>query len=125
MGYVDGMTTESLLDLLEAMKLADEAIKQSYDHAPDEWKLKAENTVRSLAHTRKQFTTDDVWEKLAEAGFAVPPEPRALGGVIRQIAKEGLIFATNAYAKSLRPVCHTRPIRIWESRVFANANIIG
>jgi hypothetical protein len=79
---------------------------------PD-WYNQAEIAVQRLIHEGNYFTTDDVWERLKDCEFTTP-EPRALGSVIRQYAKDRAIVSTGMYRKSTRPECHRRPLAVWK-----------
>jgi hypothetical protein len=76
------------------------------------WYSQAETAVQKLIHRGAYFTTDDVWELLKDCGYTTP-EPRALGAVIRQFAKDKYIIPTGSYRKSVRPECHRRPLAVW------------
>lgn len=79
----------------------------------------AVKAMTKIARTQKTFTTDDIWTSLAKtnpAGFDV--EPRALGSLMLQAAKQNVIKATTRTKTSKRPECHKRPVRVWKSLVF-------
>jgi hypothetical protein len=78
------------------------------------WREDAITVIRALASTRKQITADDVWAHLEH-----PPEPRALGHVMRRAAKLGIITPTRTYKPSKRQACHGRPVRVWRSELYA------
>jgi hypothetical protein len=95
----------------------DEALVRVARNADATWRDVAARAVRFLAETRREFTTDDVWALLQhyypELGTH---EPRALGAVMRQVAREGYIEATGRYRESGRAVCHRNPKKIWRAR---------
>lgn len=76
-------------------------------HAPADWKNAAEAVLARLAASGEPFTTDDVWAALDQ-----PPEPRALGALIRAAAHAGRIRRVGWRASS-RPECHCRPVAMW------------
>lgn len=88
---------------------ADEAIARAGAAAPGDWTAAARATLRALAASGAEFTTDDLWAQLPS-----PPEPRAMGAVIRWGALQGLIVDTGRSRKSNRPECHARPVSIWQ-----------
>jgi hypothetical protein len=45
----------------------------------------------------------------------MPREPRAIGAMMTNAAKAGVIAPTNRYTPSARPECHRRPVKIWKS----------
>lgn len=91
----------------------DEAIGRVEVHADAAWKRHVMKVIHGLATERSRFTTDDVWARLdPDHGTH---EPRAMGAMMRQAAKAGIITPTDAYEQSARPECHARPVRVWES----------
>lgn len=65
------------------------------------WVAAANSAVDDLAHAGKPFTTDDVWDLLADRRVAEPREPRALGPVMKDAARAGRI-RLEGYATSRR-----------------------
>ena len=100
------------LDLLAALAARDEAIQRVDEHASDAWKAEAMRAVVRVARERRRFTTDDVWAVLGESGTH---EPRAMGAIMLQAARDGWVRATDDYVRSNRVACHARPLRVWES----------
>lgn len=89
----------------------EEALFRVEAHADIDWKQSAELAVANAAR-RGLFTTDDVWAVL-DAGTASTHEPRALGAIMRRMAKDGFITATDEWRVSSRPECHGRHVRVW------------
>lgn len=104
------MTQTNIIDALE--EDTNNAVNIAGAYANPAWYQEAEATVSILIRQGNDFTTDDVWELLEHTGLRTP-EPRALGSIIRFMAKEGLIKATGSYRKSLRKECHRRPLAVW------------
>jgi hypothetical protein len=104
------------LDLLAALAARDEALARVEQHANDAWKAEAMRAVVRVARERGRFTTDDVWQALGGLDVGTH-EPRAMGAVMRQAARNGWVRATDEYVKSGRAACHARPLRVWESGV--------
>lgn len=92
--------------------LADEAVTRAGAAAPDDWTLHARQILRALAQNEAEFTTDELWEALGEPA---PPEPRAMGAVIRWGVQHRYIADSGRARKSRRPECHARPVTIWTS----------
>lgn len=97
---------------IDGQMALDDALERVDEHADDNWKWFAELVVRRLASAQPTFTTDDVWMEL-ESFDVSTHEPRALGAIMRNLAREGLIRTTDRYVKSDRPECHQRPIPVW------------
>jgi hypothetical protein len=81
---------------------------------PDDFLRAAVRAVNATAKEKSTFTTDDVWAKI---GTTTNTEPRALGGVMIEMAKSQVIRNTGRFQKSTRKACHSRPVAIWESLV--------
>ena len=102
-------------DRAEARRLRDVAIARGYDAAPDKWRMTLDEAIRSVALNHAEFTTDDVWDYLEENEVPVPAETRSMGGAMMRARVNGWILPTNRLANSARPICHARPMRVWES----------
>ncbi len=96
-----------------AQAAADEAIARVEAGADEDWLRHALNAVENCAMRMVHFTTDDVWDRLTNLEH--PPEPRALGAVMREAAKRGWVETTDRIRKSTRVACHGRPVRVWKS----------
>lgn len=97
-------------DLLEHATTA--AIEAAYAGAPAEWASRALAVIQRLACERTFLTSDDVWEFIE-----APPEPRALGSVMRRAVVAGWIQQTELFEKSMRGERHRAPLRVWQSRI--------
>lgn len=99
---------------LDGRQARDEALGRVQGAAPAPWLGAARQAVRDLAATGREWSSDDVWATLPH-----PPEPRALGAVIRQMAAEGVIESTGRTKPSERPDCHARPVQCWRGVLSA------
>ena len=66
----------------------DARIEQVEANADREWLARARAVVLDLADTMPVFGADDVWARM---GDDTPREPRALGPVIKGLAREGVL----------------------------------
>lgn len=89
----------------------DEAIARGLANADEAWILSALLVVRALARAFPEFTADDVWARVE-----TPREPRALAGVLRRAAADGLIQASGTFRPSARR--HAAPVMVWHSLIF-------
>lgn len=94
---------------------AGQAADRAGRNADPAWLSAALRAVASVARTHGTFTTDDVWQALANAGVDTP-DNRAMGAVMRRAAKDGICTTVNPpqYRPSVRQECHGRPVRIWQ-----------
>ena len=102
---------------LEGDRLAREGAERAYFSASELWKVAARETFEHLAQTRREFTSDDVWISL-KARRIETVEHRAMAGVVRWAEARGLIQLTDRMVKSVRPECHSKPTRVYRSRVL-------
>lgn len=93
----------------------DRAIEQAAQAAPDTWTRLALRAVQSVSTLAATWTTDDIWARLDEWDAPPPPEPRAMGAVLRQVARDGIAVPTDRTRPTDRPGSHRRPIRIWRT----------
>lgn len=104
------MTQTSLIDALEQQ--TDRAVHYAGAFAEPEWYRAAEYALEVLIRRGNNFTTDELHKELQNYEVSTH-EPRALGAIIRQASKNGLIRSTGQFKKSTRPECHRRPVSIW------------
>lgn len=103
-------TEQFAIDIGEAEHARDEAMDTATEHADPDWQAKAWKAILTLVDRGKTFTSDDVWIALGET----PSEPRALGPLLNQASRQGLIVNTQTHLKSKLPARHARPIAIWK-----------
>ena len=94
--------------------LRDEAIARVDKAADLTWKQVALDVAQRIARNQSTLTTDDVWKALDGSGLTTP-EPRAMGAIMRRLAKAGVIKNTYRTLVSDRPECHRRPLTVWQS----------
>ena len=97
----------------------DRGMARSSDHADREshnWQTRAVGYVRLYATVYDKFLCEDVRETAEADGFDLPPCKTAWGSVMRQAAREGIIWA-DGYA----PAASSRlgPKTLWRSLVTA------
>lgn len=103
-------------DRRKSVKAREDAIARVDSHAADEWKDRAYLALYQLALTNQTFTTDLLWD-LVES----PPEPRALGPVVRRCSRDQLFESTDEFVSSDRPANNRRPVRVWRSLVYQSS----
>lgn len=100
-----------MADLEQLDLLTSQAIDAAGKFATPDWYEAAFKAILDLCKLGQPFSTDQLWERLQ--GLETP-EPRAMGSVIRQAAKEGWIVSTGEYRKSTQAKNHRRPVLIWK-----------
>lgn len=101
-----------------ALWATQDAIRRARENADPDWLTEAHTAVLAVSLRMRRFTTDDVWDAMAGT-TATTHEPRALGSVMRKASRDGFCAPTGQYLKSRRRACHTRPLRVWKSLLFA------
>lgn len=99
--------------LFDGQQRRDDAIDRVGEHADTEWKAAVALAIRFCAKTRDAFTTDEVWSLLT--GRDATHEPRAMGAMMQEAKRAGVIAPTKEWRESARPECHARPCRVWRS----------
>ena len=106
----------------------DEAMARADQHAQPEWKDLARRCIEWLARERRTFTSDDIWDALAEHYPNVQThEHRALGPILLKATRDGLIRTQSCAAcgtkkvmvASRRPEANCSDTPIYESLVYA------
>lgn len=87
-----------------------EGMRRVERHADPEWKHRAYAAGVYLSRNRDEFTADDFWALVEK-----PREPRALGPVLRRLVKDGHCEATGEIRRSLIPVHHRAPVRVYRA----------
>lgn len=112
------MTQPTLFDTGGAIRARDEAIARVEANAREDWKTSARRTIRWIAFTHDEFTTDSVWRVLDKLSVEPPHEPRAMGAAMSSAARDRWIEKTDRVLNSVRVCCHRRPLAIWRSLLY-------
>ncbi len=102
---------------MDARQETEETIARTFAAACENWKSAALYCGRRLARTQPCLTSQDVRD---DAAIYEPAnlEPRALGGIMRKLASEGLIENTHKYVSLEQRHNNCRPQAIWRSLIF-------
>lgn len=101
------------MTLTEAEQARDEAIARVEQHTKLTWRVEAEQVIADLASGPEDFTSDDVWRELDARGVSLPHDNRALGAVMRSMARRQWIEKTGEYRPSERASTHASPKAVW------------
>lgn len=94
-----------------------DGMRRAEEHAPVSWRGHAELAVQYVAERRERFTTDPVWRVLEAWDVARPPEPRALGPLMKAACTWGWCEPTDNTVLSVLPQNHRRPVRVYRSLI--------
>jgi hypothetical protein len=110
---VSSRAVDDAIAILKGDAKKEAAIVRAMEHADEGWVTLALAAIFRVASGTEYFTTDSVW--MEGEGLPSPREPRAMGSVMRIAEKAGWIVPTRDHWLSKRPVCHRRPLRVWQS----------
>lgn len=96
--------------LLDALAARDNALARVEAAAPKGWNERALDAVYALADRYDTFTSEHVWG----SGLEKPPEPRALGPVLKKAVTYGWCVP-GEYVKSGMHSRHLAPVRKYHS----------
>lgn len=113
----------TLFDAQAAESALNEAVERVERNADSGWFNAALRAVRLIAIHRSEFTTDSVWAVLARWQIEGPHEERAMGAVMRRAKSLRWCEPTNQTSRSVRPACHRRDLRIWQSLIVDSLSV--
>ena len=93
----------------EARRRRDRGAVQAANAVHPYWKLAAEKALRDLARSGREFTSDDLHERV---GHALGGHREAMGALFLTAAKQEVITQAG-YRKSTRPEAHGRILTVW------------
>ncbi|MHC4066972.1 MAG: hypothetical protein ACYSUI_21050 [Planctomycetota bacterium] len=97
---------------------ANEAIDRVERNAHREFLKQAYRRGCALARQRDEFTSVDLRDSMARLYPSVHThDDRALGAVMRGLARDGVIAKTDRFEKSQHRRNHNRPLMVWQSRI--------
>lgn len=109
------------LSLDEALRRRDAAITRVDEHASEEWKDRALETVYQVCLRKPYLSTNDVWA----AGLERPREPRAMGPVMLRACNLKWCVKTGRQEKSRQSTQNARPLAVYASLIHGNRTEAG
>jgi len=98
------------------------AIEQVTDNARQMWLEFGYLTGERIARLSSKLTSADIdLEMMKQHPEIKTHEKRAMGGVIRRLQSGKIIEATPDFLPDPRDHCHSNPIRVWRSLIYAGA----
>jgi hypothetical protein len=99
----------------------EDALIRVANGANPKWVAAAIDALAHVASRLPEVTADDVWDELAGKDVDTP-NGKAMGNIMRNAARAGLITRTDRTVKTRRPTRNRGDVRVWRSRTFeANA----
>jgi len=112
------------VSIFDAMAARDAAMAQVHANANLAWLIAAYTAAHRTALALPFFTSDDVNERIDPS--ARTHEPRALGPVMKQAAKNGWIEKAPQPGKSSRRrSLHASPRTVWKSLIYLSPEFTG
>ncbi len=90
-----------------------DAIRQVDEHADEEWKDRADATLKGIALRQEILTPDDLWDEIER-----PREPRASGPVFLRARRAGWIEPTGRVVRSRNVKQHRNIITEYRSLIY-------
>lgn len=78
--------------------------------------------LKGICRYKRQFSAD-ILHKIADQNNLEVPEARLFGSILNYGKKRGWCKPTELHIKSTRPEAHSRPIRIWESKIWKGYDV--
>jgi hypothetical protein len=101
-------------------QLTDEAIEKVREGNKADYNFLYQFASKWVATTFKPFTTDDFKIDLFKQYKSIEiEEPRVIGAVFNELAKQGFIKPTGRFITSKESTCHSRPKREWISKAYS------
>ena len=98
----------------EVARAKADGIARAEIHADVRWKSDARAALRWCCERYPEFTADEVWQRLGEAGAATTHEPAALGPIFLWASRQGIIVKTG-YVRPTRFARRHRDLTVWRS----------
>lgn len=101
------------------MSFADtaEAVAAAGNAADKDWKTAANEALRFVAERQETLTSKDVFDELDKTTFTTR-ENRAMGSIMAEAKKLGIITPTNLCEDIVRSSGHKGVARVWKSNLF-------
>jgi hypothetical protein len=118
--FLGGFKPDDILDMQGALRDRDEAIERVGEHAAPLFKVVARDALERVARRRPEFIVDAIW---AELGQLAPNthDKRAMGNVVIQAARDGVIENGALLQRSAQRQCHGNMRTVWHSKVYKGA----
>jgi hypothetical protein len=102
--------------MTESEDARDEGMSRAEHGVDPQWWAAALEVVTALARRRDTFTTDSVWNTLEQwKPELTVHEPRVMGPLMAQAARDGLVVRTEERVKSTLVRAHARPLCVYRS----------
>lgn len=111
----DGMPCQGLeIPEVKAQAYVPASIREDARRARDEvWIAGAVQAIERIASSQATLTSDHVW-----AAIDMPPrQSRMIGNALARAQRAGVIAKTEEHRPSVRRENHSRPVRVWRSRI--------
>lgn len=90
------------------------AMSRAEKNSSRAFRKSARNIILDILSRKETFIADDVWYEAKKRRIKQPREPRALGPIITNLLKEGIITRTRRFTQSKRR--HATAMRIWKRK---------
>lgn len=91
--------------------VTEKAMQTAEANASKTWKEHVRRVIEELALDREPFTSDDIHDRIDPEYQTL--EKRAMGPILRAVAKDGKIRKLDQVRVSRRPEAHQNPKQVW------------
>ena len=102
-------------DYAEASEATLAGIEQGVTNAEQQWRNDVKWIVFNIAKRSETFTVNDIREQVARLPVKTH-DGRALGGILKQAEKAGIIERTGKKVPSVKG--HFVPVEVWRSKIY-------
>jgi hypothetical protein len=95
-----------------ALALRDAGVERTLRVERESWIETALGFLRRFAHTRGEFTVEQIREAMGDAGIHPPHTHHVWGALTRKAIAAGLIEFVR-YEKATSPATHGHPVAVW------------
>jgi hypothetical protein len=95
-----------------------EGMARAHRAANPVWKAFMQIGIVEIAKVKEFLTTNDLEDRRKELNGPVTHNKVAIGSLMRQAAKDGVIAKTSRMVESTEASSHKRPKRQWQSLIY-------
>jgi hypothetical protein len=103
----------------DAAQRRDDGMARAASHAGDTWAAAANRMIVAYLYHHEFFHVDEFWDWAIPRGLPEGESPRAIGPVIKSVARQGSMTKTLVSLSSVRSNLSAKPV--WRSELFAGA----
>jgi len=100
---------------VKLVKTKNQALNEIDSYLDQKWKAKVLDVIIELSKTMREFTTDEIWDRLDALGIPRPPNNSVMGCCMRNAVGKNYIKKSGRFRASKQKTNHQRDVAIWIS----------